>query len=407
MTNNLVFAWRPYSDHGAVQGTRAWEKPDAHPMWFIIDKDGTRLPSFHSYAKSIKEIHSYHRRFDGLSIERVPTDVALYVSTDTGEYVSVETGNKPWGSFWKRTTNNLIYLLRLNGITADYVDDETLPDAPGRFRTIIVSASYILSQEAAGRLASFAKRGGTVILAGVSGMRDPWLNTQPNLGGPAWADLDWRAPDFKTDFAKVCFDEQLALPGHEGATAAERPGAYGGKIDGSVVESKTFRGVNIGEMRDAKPIKDTLGTTVGWSRPWGKGALIAYGIFPDTYVKNPHPSMNMTSWVRQLIRQGRLRFTARWVSDAIDTGEGGLGTGAPVVEVVLRVKSPTEKFVFCLNQGGPGDGVVEVPVGGNSWRAEGVVSGEDIGGGSVSEGIWRLPMHLEAWDYRIIRLVGR
>ena len=59
------------------------------------------------------------------------------------------TGNKPWGSFWQRTRNELVYTLRMNGIRVDYVDDETLPSSPGRFRTMVVPASYVLSQPSA------------------------------------------------------------------------------------------------------------------------------------------------------------------------------------------------------------------------------------------------------------------
>ena len=44
-----------------------------------------------------------------------------------------------------------------------------------------------------------------------------------------------------------------------------------------------------GEIRGAEPINDILGHTVGRTRPWGKGKLIAYGIFPDEYTTNPHP----------------------------------------------------------------------------------------------------------------------
>jgi len=404
MTNNLVFAWQPYSDHGKPKGTRAWEKPDAKPMWFMIDSDGTRLPHFESYAKSIKEIHGFHRRFDGLSLRRAATDVALYVSPETGEYVIMETGNKPWGSFWQRTRNVLVYALRMNGITVDYVDDATLPDEPGRFKTVIAPASYSLNQEASGRLADFAQQGGTLVLAGVSGLRDPWLRPHQNLGGPAWRELDWRAPDLDTDFAKVAFDEALALPEHKGLTAAERPGTAGGKIDEATVESKVLRGVNIGKMAAADPIRDVLGHTVGWTRAWGKGKLVAYGIFPDTYTTNPHPSVNITHWVRQLIHLSGLRFTGRWLGKSPDFGKGHLGTGAPVVEVVVREKSPAEKFIFCLNQGGPGDGVVEVAVTGDNWKVEDVLTDREVRASRTKGTTWRLPMRLDAWGYRVLRL---
>lgn len=198
MTNILQFAWTPFSDHTATQvpKPRWWEDEDAVPMWFIIDTDGTRLPGFYTYKQSLREIQRYHRRFDGLSIKRAATDIALYVSPDTAEYVTMETGNKPWGSYWQRTRNNLIYLLRMSGITVDYVDDATLPGRPGKYRKIIVPATYLLSQEAAGKLADFTRSGGTLILAGPCGLRDPWYKPYQNVGGPAWQQLDWQAPAY-------------------------------------------------------------------------------------------------------------------------------------------------------------------------------------------------------------------
>ena len=59
------------------------------------------------------------------------------LSRDTAEYGSLTSANKPWESVWTRTHNGLCYLLRMQGITADFVDDETLPVAPGRFATVI------------------------------------------------------------------------------------------------------------------------------------------------------------------------------------------------------------------------------------------------------------------------------
>ncbi|MBL4699928.1 MAG: beta-galactosidase [Phycisphaeraceae bacterium] len=98
MTNNLVFAWRPYSDHGRVKGNHAWEKPDAHPMWFIIDNDNTRLPGYYAMEKTKREIHTFHGQHDALSLKRYPTTTAIYVSDDTSEYLSYITGNKPYAS---------------------------------------------------------------------------------------------------------------------------------------------------------------------------------------------------------------------------------------------------------------------------------------------------------------------
>ena len=78
--------------------------------------------------------------------------------------------------------------------------------------------------------------------------------------------------------------------------------------------------------------------------------------------------------------------------------------GDPVVEVVVRRKSARETFVFCLNQGGPGDGVVEVPITSGKWEAEDILTGRDVSASRTDGEVWRLPMHLDAWGYRILRL---
>ncbi len=403
VSNNLVFGWKPYSDVGPVNGTRAWEKADAPPMWFIIDTDGTKLPAYHNYRRTVKEIANYHARYDGLMIKRITTDIALYVSADTAEYVVYETGNKPWGSFWTRTRNNLAYVLRMSGIVVDYVDDATLPDKPGRFKTLIVPASLLLNSGAAEKIASFAKQGGTVVLAGVSGIYDAWLNRNSGLGGAAWSELNWQALEFGTDYADVYFGTDVQA-GEKKPTAAERPGTVGGKIDEGINESKTFRGTKIGTMAGGEAIRDSRGTTVGWQRKWGLGRVIAYGVFPDTYVTNPHPSVNMMYWIQQVIDRAGLPFVGRWTSKGKLSTAGHLGTGNPVVEVVVREKSFGEKFVFCFNQGGSGEGMVEVAVPAGNWKAEDVISGKSITGGKITSGTWQMPLRLEAWGYRVLRL---
>ena len=403
MSNNLVFGWKPYSDHGPVKGTRAWEKPGARPMWMLTDNDGTRLPHFNSYRKSLNEIHAYHRRFNGLTIKRSDTDTALYVSPDTGEYVIMETGNKPWGSAWQRTRNNLAYLLRMNGVTADYVDSETLPDAPGKYRKIVVPASKVLSQADAAKLATFTKRGGTLILAGITGLVDPWLRPYENVGGPAWSELNWKAPEWQDDYARVSFDRDLALQ-PTGTTAAETPASEGGKVDRQVPESKTFRGVNPGTMQNAEPLDDARGQTVGWQRKWGKGRIIAYGVFPDIYTSNPHPPRNLTAWTNRLIEQGALTVTGTWQPESAGTSEGHLGSGDPVVEVVVREKTPGDRFVFCLNQGGAGAGRIEIPLPAGQWQARDIINSEPMARGRFKDGLWTCPLKLDPWDYRVIRL---
>ncbi|HEY3377621.1 MAG TPA: beta-galactosidase [Armatimonadota bacterium] len=382
MTNDLTFAWHPYSDAGPVKGTHAWEKADASPMWFVIDTDGTKLPAYTSYTRSVDEVRAYHQRYNGLTIKRAPTTVAFYVSPDTAEYVVYETGNQPWNSYWQRTRNALIYALRLNGVTVQYVDDATLPAAPGAFTTVIVPAAYVLNQQAAAKLAGFAKAGGAVVLAGMTGVVDPWLTKYDNIGGPAWAELGWKAPDFYGEMADVTF-----------AANTEK--------------TSYFRGRSLGRMPDAQSITDTRANTVGFVRAWGKGRLIAYGILPDSYNTDPHLPANLQAWTAQLMTLAKLPITGRWAPNTDTVTPGAVGTGSPVVEIVVRQKSANEKFVFCLNQGGAGDGNAEITVTPGAWTAEDAITGKPIPGGTVAGDTWRLPLHLEAYGYRVIRLLKR
>lgn len=403
MTNNMTFAWRPYADVGAITDTRAWEKPDAPPMWLLIDNDDFRIPAFETYKKSIREINAFHQKFNALKINRARTNIAFYVSPDTGHYVVMQTGNKPWGSAWQRTRNTLIYTLRMAGITVDYVDDETLPDQPGHFQTLIVTPSYVLNQKAAEKIAGFARSGGTVIMAGMSGICDPWLNRYPNIGGQAWKELGWAAPEYRDqDRAAAVFvpdagdtRKKSSLDGRDGMD---------GEKDPAIVESKTFRGSGITPLPSARPLKDMTGRDIGWSRPWGRGQLIAYGIIADSYSRGPHPSANITAWVRQMIATARLPYTGRFIPSGRTVMTGKIGQGSPVVEVVVREKGDHEKFVFCLNQGGRGSGDVEVTLAGGNWIATDALTGQPILDGKVQNGAWRWPVELAPFGYRVIHL---
>jgi len=388
MTANLVFAWGPYADTGIPKEPRAWEKPHAGPMWMLIDLDGKRLPAYFTNQRSLEEIRKFHKTFDALALRRVPTDVALFVSRDTAEYSDLESANKPWESVWARTRNTLDYLLRLSGITADFVDDETMPVAPGQFTTVVVPASYVLSQETAVKLATFARGGGTVILAGPSGIVDPWLNKYANVGGPAWTDLAWVAPNFKLATAAADF-----LPGK--ASAEER---------------KMFKGSPIGQMAGGEPLHDSRGAVVGRKRLWGKGKLVAYSVVPDSYTGNPHPSQNLTAWTRQLIGAGELHYTGRWNAPGIHNSATKHGEGAPIVDVVVRVRKgreTAEKFVFVLNQGGAGEGTIEIPVVAGAWEARDALTGTALANATVADGVWRLKIACKPWEYRVFRLARR
>lgn len=374
MQNNMVFAWKPYSDHGTPKGTHAWEKPNAPRMWFMIDNDGTHLPHYDTYVRSMREIIRYHKRYNGHSIKRIKTDIAFYVSPDTNEYVTLSTGNKPWNSPAPRTRNLLNYALRHEGISVNYVDDVSLPDTPGKYQTVIVPSSYVLSQKAAQRLADFTRQGGTLVLAGVSGQVDPWLKPYANVGGPAWAELQWETQN----------DTPTPTP---------------------VLGSKTlFQGAGYQHISKATKITDTENHTLGWRRPWGKGTLIAYDVFPVQYTTNPHLPPAVTQWTRQIIKLAKLQYVGRFVTDQPEMGKGHVGTGVPVVEVVVRVKSEKEKFIFCMNQGGAGSGTIQIPLASGNWQAMDVISGHMIDKAIWGNGTWQLEVDMKPWESRVIRL---
>ena len=392
MQNTLVFGWGAYSDYGTPKEPRAWEKPDAKPMWMMIDLDGKKLPNYFTNRRSLREIAQFHRRYDALSLRRAATDTAFFVSRDTAEYGGLESADRPWLSAWVRTRSDLCYLLRLSGITADFVDDETLLASPGRFRTVIVPAAYVLGQETAAKLARFARDGGTMVLAGASGVVDPWLSKYPNLGGPAWAELGWTAPSFRDETAKVDF-----RPTDAAAARADR--------------DNRFRGVNIGTMPGGKPIRDGRGNLLGWTRAWGKGKLVAYGVLPAAYTGNPHPSSDEIAWIEQLIRTAGLRAGGRWTSSQASRNRSDKhGEGDPIVDVVVRVRKgreTREKSVFVLNQGGAGSGLVEVLLGGDAWQATDALHGAPLEDARLSKGMWRLNLALKLWEYRVFHLTKR
>ena len=134
--------------------------------------------------------------------------------------------------------------------------------------------------------------------------------------------------------------------------------------------------------------------------------MIVSGIFPDTYVTDPHVSAVLGAWCARLLELGSLSIAGRWQGVG-DTLQGAPGTGSPVVEVVVRQKSDDDRFVFVLNQGGSGSGAVEVPVTAGSWSAVDVVTGKSLSGDSVSDEMWRMPLTVTPFGYEVIRLTRR
>jgi hypothetical protein len=294
----------------------------------------------------------------------------------------------------------------MNGITADFVDDETMPEEPGRFKSIIVPASYVLSQETAVKIANFARRGGTVILAGTSGIADPWTKKYECLGGPAWAELKWKAPEFKADIVAIDFVGDAKTSGQKNLPDALVVGGEKQPVP-IIDETKMFKGAGVGAMPDAEELRDATGTVVGWKRPWGKGRVIAYSTIPDSYGANPHPSRNHSAWIKQLIEMAGLRYTGRWNSGKIEGTAGMHGEGAPVVEVVVRArkgKEAKEKFVFVLNQGGAGQGTVEVPVADGNWLLDDAISGNPVTGYAIANGVFSQKLEIKPWEYRVFHL---
>ncbi len=409
----LIFAWYPKTDREPITDVLAWEErrnkkvndPFERACWYFIDADGAYMPAYDPYVRSLKEVRRYHEAFDGTSIKRAPTDVAYYISNDSCELATYKTGHAGWGAVSERVSYTLLYLLRMQGITADYVDDLTLPESVGQFKTIIVPLSPVLSQESASRLAKFAQSGGTVVLVGVSGRMDPWLREYANLGGPAWAELEWKAPAYKEEFGQYAFDTVTPLPTQPGLSATDTAGKPNEKRDEKLNENKVFRGVNFGTIAHGQPWQDAKKRLLGWERPWGKGKLVVYGICPDTWTSDPHPTPHLTAWVRQLVATAGVPFTGRWTTlTAPDTKGVAVGTGAPAVDLVVRVKSPDEKFIFALNQGGKGTGLVEIPVSAGTWQAEDVIHPDQSINGSIANGVWRTQLAVDPLGYRVLRL---
>lgn len=374
MTNNLVFGWRPYSDHGRVKGIRAWEKSKAHPMWFLIDNDGTRLPSFDAVEKSKREIHAFHKQFDGLSLKRYPTRMAIYVSDDTSEYLSYLTANKPYATGVTHSRNTLIYLMRMAGLQVDYLDDELLTLKRKQYDTLVLPPTPLLSRKAAVEIADFVQRGGKLILVGASGQYDPWLNAQVTLGGQAWKKLGWQAPDYQH-------------------TALQK---------GAVLH-----GQNIGQFNNGQTLTDKKGRILGWQKSWGKGQVFAMAVYPSTYAKTPHMPLEANHWMQRLIDHAKLPINARWINHEATSYDPKHkhGNGAPVVEVVLRRKSEHEIFAFVLNQGGAGHGLIEcqLPETQTPWEVHDALTGAQINASSIANRL-QIPLTLQPWGYRVLLL---
>ena len=375
------FAWKPYSDHGPVREKEAWKKKDAHPMWFLIDVDGTRLPSYFSVVRATREMNAFHRRYDGLSLRRTRTDAALFVSADSAVRSHFMTGGKWWSSPVPQSRATLTYLLRLEGVTADYLDDDTLPRYAKDYGVIFVPFSPSLSQRDAALLMQFARDGGTLVLAGASGLGDPWLNAYDTVGGPAWSELGWKAPAFEIDPA-------IAI-----RPADADPGV---RYDG-------FKGAKCGEVPGGEVLMlNAGGEPVAWEKRVGAGRVLAFGPYPYSYAQSPHVPAGLRAFAGRLVAWAGIQSKARWVTGIAPTPDATYGEGAPIVEVVRRDKSPKEFFLFVMNTGGKGRGTLEVAVDGADWRVVDALSRVPVEEARRKGATITMPLLLRPWQYRIL-----
>ena len=190
MRANLVFGWKPYSDHGQKvfnAGPRAWErKEDSVPMWMIIDTDGTRLPAYEGVKRSAEEIAAFHAKYDGLSIKRMRGRVAVYLSDETSMYTMLKTGDRPYNE--ERLCHTRDWLadeLRLAGVRIEYLDDEVVGELTSTdYDIVVIPPMPRIAPGPAAQLAAFEHAGGRIIrLEDV----DPELIAKhPELPRSAW-----------------------------------------------------------------------------------------------------------------------------------------------------------------------------------------------------------------------------
>ena len=388
-TANLTFGWKPYSDRGPrvfKDGNKAWEKKNAPPMWMLIDTDGTKLPLWYSNLKSAREIAAFHEKHDVRSLQRVNSRAGWYVSPDTAELAVMLSGNKPYNSPLTQARICQAAQLRMQGVTMNYLDDESLKAiSVANFDSVLVPPTPVLSDEAAARLAEFVKAGGTLVLLGPAGAYDPWLNKRECFGGEAWKELNWHVPAQWKDLNSFMED-------------------FGGKHESQLAATRNYPVLNPEQV-----LKDKTGQTMASVKHWGKGKVIATSVYPRRYTRLAHPTKELYSYMQWLKTAAGLPVTGVWLPEASDIARepAKIGSGAPLVEVVVREKNvngKTEKFVFVLNQGGSGKGTVCVPVKpGIRYNAIDALTGEKIEANS-SKGFWKLDLQVSPWQYNVIRL---
>lgn len=371
------FAWKPYSDAG-LQAKR-WNEPGAPPWWFVIDFDGTHMPQYDPLVRATREVNAFNARYGGRTLRRARPDAAFFVSQDGGVLSHFETLGQWWESPVVHARCELGWLLRLNGVSLDYLDDALLGERLGDYRAVFVPYSPNVSDESLQRLADFARAGGTLVLAGPCGWQDPWLKPRKLVGGEALADLKWRLQGF----APVAAAGVKGL----GPLATQAPlEAMAGTGDSVLEGGKVL-------------MQDASGKPVAWEKPFGRGRVIALTAFPSAYTQSPHADPGGLELVAKLAQFAGVSPRAAWRCDIPPTPGKAAGEGAPVVDVMLRQKAPGELFLFVMNVGGEGAGEVRLSLG-DGWRVSDALrpgAGESPLGPAI-------PLALKPWGYRVFRL---
>ncbi len=233
----LVFAWKPYADFGREifkTGPKCWERPDAQPMWFMIDTDGTRLPGYHAAKRSAEEIAAFHEKVDVRSLERIRGDTALFWAADTSAYLMYDTFDRPYQNAISSIRNRTTAFLRYRGARVEFFDDATLGEVePELYPVCVVPPSPVVSNWSLARLREYAERGGRLVLLAPFNTLD--VNLRPK--------------------------------------APEDAGATGWKGDVRMVEcgSKLSRGVIDDIIRDARIVRSAWWENDGHSLAWVTG----------------------------------------------------------------------------------------------------------------------------------------
>ena len=372
------FAWKPYSDAGLK--AKRWNEPGAPPWWFIIDFDGTHMPQFDPLVRATREVNRFDATVGGHTLKRVKPDAALFVSGDAGILSHFETRGQWWESPVTHARCELGWLLRLNGVSLDYLDDGLLAERLEDYRVVFVPYSPCVDPSSLQRLAEFAKDGGTVVFAGPSGWQDPWLKPGANVGGDAFRKLGWSV----AEFAAKATGKIQGLGPLATATPLTVVSSFGkSELPGGTVL-----------------MQDATGQPVAWEKAFGKGRVLALTAFPNAYSQNPHPDAANRELVVKLATVAGIEPQVAWSSPIPFTPDKLAGEGAPLVDVVLRQKSDRELFLFVMNLGGAGSGEVQLKLAAGAWKVTDALNGAAV----TMENEGKIPLALMAWEYRVMRV---